>query len=555
MLKLFLRFQFSKARKYFRTRATAKAITALLFVAVLVFLGMGIYGFSLSGFRYIYFGVEETFRAPLSLFIYEAFLLILAGLIIASAMVSGVFSLFRGGNDAWFISTPGYRVFPKLIFIKSMLVSIWPLIIMFFPVILALEKMYSLGLGSIVLITAGIVLLLLLANTLTLSIVIVLGYVYFIFSRIFKFIRFRFAGFVALLLIAIAANLAYVWRAVAELDLVSMFKADNADAVVTVSNIGSYFASFPTHELAMQIISLQIGDWGAALSHAWTFLAVTLIAVLAWWLVSPLYYPLWQGFQEGRGQNIDKNSRSGISYRFKGGLLSALFKKELLVASRDWKGVLWFSFLTLIWLIQIGGSLIMEHNIRRHEVNIEATMATLQTIQFVIAAYFICAFTLRFVFPSFSVEKKTAWILGTAPIQMTKLFFGKYLFYGSVFVSLGLLMNYINATILNVSVAQALYSTVLLSVTIISVVTFGMMLGALFPNKESDDPEVISTSMSGLFFTAVSLLYGGLGAWTLKQALVASNLAYLEAFVAISLALVAFALFLVPRFMRRTIFD
>jgi hypothetical protein len=35
-------------------------------------------------------------------------------------------------------------------------------------------------------------------------------------------------------------------------------------------------------------------------------------------------------------------------------------------------------------------------------------------------------------------------------------------------------------------------------------------MGALFPSNETDDPETISTSMPGLFFTALSLIYGAL---------------------------------------------
>ncbi|MDQ5954332.1 MAG: type transport system permease protein [Patescibacteria group bacterium] len=556
MLRLFLQFELGKVKKYFKTNTTAKVITAVLFLVVFVFLGMGIYGFFASGFRYIYFGIEEEFKIPLFLFIYETFLLILAGVIVVSSMVSGVFNLFRGQNDAWFIGTPGYKIFPKLIFVKSLFVSIWPLIIIFLPVVLAFNKMYQLGFGSFLLIIFSVILLLVLTNAITLSLIVFIGYLYFLVSKIITPVAFHFKGFVAILLVTVIVNLVYVWKVVSQLDLVRIFKADNADAIITTANIGSYFEAFPTHSLAMEILSLQRGNFNEALTHAGNLTLIALVAIIAWWLVSYLFYPLWQVFQEGNNKETEKkNTRSGKVYQFQGSQLTALFKKESLIASRNWKNVLWFSFLACIWLVQIGVSVIMEHNIRRHETDISATLAILQTIQFVIAAYFICAFTLRFVFPSFSIEKKTSWILGTAPVSMTRLFFGKYFFYTSFFVLLGLVMNYINVNVLNVSITQALYSTTLLVVTIVFVVTFGMILGALFPNKESDDPGVISTSMSGLFFTASSLLYGGLGAWTLYQALTKGELVFIEAFVLFSLLLVAVMLSRVSYVMRRSIFD
>jgi Zn-dependent protease with chaperone function len=48
---------------------------------------------------------------------------------------------------------------------------------------------------------------------------------------------------------------------------------------------------------------------------------------------------------------------------------------------------------------------------------------------------------------------------------------------------------------------------------ILFLVTFGLGLGAIFPNFDSDDPEVISTSLPGLAFIFGSLFYGGVGAY------------------------------------------
>ena len=197
----------------------------------------------------------------------------------------------------------------------------------------------------------------------------------------------------------------------------------------------------------------------------------------------------------------------------------ALFKKEALVSTRNYKGVLWFLFLFLIWLAQIGANVILSHNVARYETDISAKIATLQALQFIIAVYFMSSFTLRFVFPSFSVEKKTAWILASAPLSFRRIFFGKYLFYTVFFVILGVIMSTINSNMLHLSFTYAFYSILLFIITTIFIVTSGLSIGAIFPSTETDDPEVISTSMSGLSFTALALIYGAISAGVLYMTL------------------------------------
>jgi len=169
-------------------------------------------------------------------------------------------------------------------------------------------------------------------------------------------------------------------------------------------------------------------------------------------------------------------------------------------------------------------------------------LATLQALQFIVAVYFICSFTLRFVFPAFSIEKKTAWILASAPINFRRIYFGKYLFYSLFFVAVGILMSYINIGILNLPFTYAAYSILLFVSVVIFIITLGLSLGAIFPNFETDDPEIISTSMPGLFFTALSLIYGALGAGVLYSSLAGGNTSGLLFFVILTFILIAIIL-------------
>jgi ABC-2 type transport system permease protein len=258
---------------------------------------------------------------------------------------------------------------------------------------------------------------------------------------------------------------------------------------------------------------------------------------------------MWQKLAEGSFRYIAP-IRSFFTYkgtfRFMGGRTVALFKKEALVSIRNPKGMLWFAFLFFIWLAQIGTNLILNSNMQRYGTDMGQKLALLQTLQFVIAVYFICSFTLRFVFPAFSLEKKTAWILASAPVNFGKIYFGKYLFYSVFFVAIGVLMSYINISILNLPLSYAAYSMLLFISVVVFIVTLGLSMGAIFPNYETDDPEVISTSMPGLFFTGLSLIYGALGAVVLYYGLLGGNVSGLLFFVIMTFILIAIILFGTP---------
>jgi hypothetical protein len=333
---------------------------------------------------------------------------------------------------------------------------------------------------------------------------------------------------------------------VANLDLVRLFKADDADATVAVSYIGSYFKYLPTHPSAVTIMSLQSGEVLSALMYTALLGMMAVILAFVYFKVSPSFYPLWQKFQEGGMKKTDELSLKkshALVYHFNGSSTLALIKKEMLVSSRNARGLLWFLFLLSIWLVQVGGNIILAKNIGRHNPDITETFAILQSLQFIISIYFISAFTLRFVFPSFSSERRTAWIVASAPLSFIKIFVSKYLFFTVFFSVVALAMTYLSTLVLHILFSSAVYALLLLVVVVVCIVTFGLMLGALFPSTDTDDPEVMSTSMPGLFFTVISLLYGALASWVLYISLTQQVFVYLYSLIFGTLVIIV-ALFL-----------
>ncbi|MBP6948653.1 MAG: hypothetical protein KBC41_03490 [Candidatus Pacebacteria bacterium] len=544
MLSLFIRFELSKILKYFKTKTVAKIITLLLFMMVFGIIALGVYEFFVSGFRFIRMETEEEIRLALILFLYEVFLLVLSVIIICSTIVSSIFLLFRGTNNTWLMSSPAYTVLPKVLFIRTLQATGLPMFVIFLPAILAFNTIYHLGLFSVIGILFAFFFGIIFLQSVTFSFVVGVSFMYYIVSKKIKSILFSFKGLLFVIASLLAGVFLFVWSKLHTLDILILFKENEITNTVTVETISQYFFMLPTHELAMLILNFQTGNTIEAF-YAFLIIVITAVSsVYVWFYISKIFYPLWQKFQEGTN-SISKKSISDTShtYYFTGSIMSSLYKKEFIILVRNVKGVMWFLFLLSIWSMQIAANHILGYNIQKHGADVSHKSIVLQSLQYIIAVYFISAFTLRFVFPSFSTEKKTMWILSSSPIDFRKVFFGKYIFFVSFFVLLGVCMNYINSIVLQVSSIQTFYSMALFISVVVFIVTLGLVFGALFPNTETDDPEAISTSMSGLFFTAFALTYGALTDYMLYLSLSKGYVYPIWVTIVITLLLTLFMLY------------
>lgn len=512
MISLFLQFEFGKIKKYFSTKASAKIITSALFITVFLLVAFGIYHFFVSSFRYIMVGAEEDIRLALSLFLYEVFLCILGVLLILSALISSLFSLFRSRIDNWILSSPEHTSIPVFILLKSLANSLLPVSILFFPALLALQKVYSFGALGFAMCLLSIFILLASLNLLTHAGLIIITFVYYKVAKYSKLFTFNFKGLVILVSGLFTLSLYALWRVFKAVDLLSIFKGSEVSPLVSISNMASHFTYLPTHPFAMEIISWQLAEPITAYTYFSRIALIGIVALVFWKYSIRLFYPVWQTLQDvtmSTHRSLFSLSAPKKAFLFTGSHTAVLFKKELLLATRNYKDIMWFLFLMLIWLLQITANVVLNHHVVKNEFDISPKVISLHITQYIVALYFISAFTLRFVFPSFSTEKKTSWILMSAPLEFKKIFVGKLLFFNTLFVLIGICMSTMNSYALSLPKEYTFYSMILFICTILTVVTFGLLLSILYPNAETDDPEVITTSVPGLFFTAIALLYSG----------------------------------------------
>jgi hypothetical protein len=293
---------------------------------------------------------------------------------------------------------------------------------------------------------------------------------------------------------------------------------------------------------ALAFLSAQLGSVGstAVMTVGLAILFCMSIAML--WMLSFAYLPLWQLFQEGKATMKSvatiKNTGPITFPRFFKSPLGALFEKEGIVLFREMKSALWFFFLLMLWLVQIILEFFIRENLIHHGEQLTSIVGQIEALQVGTAIYFISAFILRFVFPAFSGEQKTAWIIGVSPLKTQSIFWSKFFFYTALFLVLGVVFCGLNFMIIQMPIAQAFSFIVFLFLMIVFLVSFGLGLGALFPNFETDDPEILSTSLPGLGFILFSLSYGGFGTYLFYNYLTSGFILPIMAFDAVSIVLV-----------------
>ena len=340
---------------------------------------------------------------------------------------------------------------------------------------------------------------------------------------------------------AVAAVAGFIWSRIAAMDVLELFIAGQADAVTaSVAGVTSAFQVFPTHLMALIMLQLQNADWlPAGINIAWLFAAVIVLGGIIY-LLSFGYLKVWQRLQEGRHEARTAThafiGRPSLWPRVVKTVTGAIFEKEIIVNFRNPKDAAWLFFMLALWIIQTTLNLFLRRNIGQHGLSTDTIAAGIQALQLITAIFFTSAFVLRFVLPSFSSERRTAWILGTAPISPRRVFLSKLLFYSALFLILGSAFGVINSAVLCISLTNGGIFLGMLAVMIVGITTFGLALGALFPNTESDDAETISTSLIGLSFTFISLLSSGLGALLYYRLLSFSEVLPAGIFIVIFLA-------------------
>lgn len=536
-VKLFIKYYAKRVARYFKENASARMFTALAMTLVFFLVAWGVYAFAYRGFEFTQ--MEEFIAEAAPLYIYELFILVTGFLIFASAVISSIFTFFRKQeSDIWIASTPAHKSLPWVSFTKVVIGASWPFILIALPILLAARAFFEITTIEFLMSFFAVLAFSLFCAALGVLVVFASAHASLLLDR-------NANRFKALVWTSLAITLIFgyaAWNALAGTDVAEMFQIDNIElAVVSPERVIDNFQYYPSHMPAFTLHYAHRGNVLLAASYFIVTLAMLVLSVFVFAAAKRKYLKLWQIFSEGGFEARKKRSEEkgeGVLYALTSrwsGLSSintpsrALFKKELLSSTRTAKNVLWGGFLMLLMFINIFLVSVMGDRLGARTAGDLGDVAHLiPALQFAVIIFFIGAFVLRFVFPSFSQEGRASWILGSSPIDLRELFFQKMKLHLSLSALIGGLASVLffsrSTDILSDPIFTAFPVDFQMLVFLPSVLIFslvvamiGLSLGVIFVNFKIEDPQLMSTSLPGLLLVLVFLGLGALGAAAMYQ--------------------------------------
>lgn len=516
MLAILLRYYRVRVSAYFATARGAKITTALLFFAAFGFLAFEVYVLFRFGFSFI--ARDPFLRDALLLYIIELFLLVSFVMVFASALAAGSQALLRAEGDDMIMSSPRYGLKPYLALSRMFLSSLWPLVAIIIPALCAIQATYALSALGMAIALASVFILVLLGVIFATLLILLIGGALRVMSLAHhtSFVSRRSVTLGSI--IAFLMLLAATWERFRQVDLVTFFQARVLTLdVPDLTPLVEQFGIFPSHTSALAIFAAARGNMTLA-SHAFTStLTLFVVAAMVFMIFARIHPVLWQLAQEGKRRTTPRSTFSLLSLSHAEGPLSALFGKEILTFVRDTRGMLWMGFVLLIWALAVGANHILVRGLGDERVASAESTGTFAMVAFASAVYFVAMTALRFAFPAFSIERKSGWLLGSAPLDQGAVYVAKLAFFMVIFVLLALGFGTIQTALVALPASAEIVLDIAIIVAVLFITVLALSLGAIYPNRDTDDPELLSTTAPGLAFIAASLLYGAFGAFAISR--------------------------------------
>ncbi len=548
MSRQILTYYLKRIKRYFDKNTRSRALVAFLMVGIILLLSWGIFYLVKQGLQATQTGPDPFIAKAAPLYIYQSFLLITGFLVFVSAVIFGLFNFFKQEKSSWIMVSPKYTKMPWINLFRAIISSSWPVIIIAIPLSLATGAVFGISLFELLLVVLTIVFFSLFCTSLAITIILAAS---FLIRHLKKTSSFKLLTSIVSLFSLLIGVL--IWQRMVRADLAKIFQIQEiSDPALNLMK--SNFSIFPSHIPAMAIFKIQEGELVSALQYGGLMTLLLLSVFVVFFILRSRFLIIWQSFQEedfeAKSKNPQKNK--GFNLRlFPQKPQGVIFIKELFMSIRSPKNFLWFLFLKILLIAQIG----VINLLHRYSSGDFMSNELIPAVQIGIVLFFISAFVLRFVFPSFSQEGNTAWIMGAAPIDLRNVFLSKYKFYGTTLSLVGIIAMLFYIIPLAVTIQLSLSLIMVTVVGILSLTMLGLSLGSIFINLETNDPHALSTSAPGIGLTLVSLTYSALTGYLFYISL--SQASYWPAifFVLLSLFIYSLSQYLALRSLKKIEFS
>lgn len=483
--------------------------------------------------------------APLTLYVLETLLILVLVISLVSFVASGLWIYYRAADTRFLLAAPfPLRGLYALRTVETFLLTSWAQAVVGLPALLALGAAYHRPLAFYA--TGAAILAAFAALVAGLGALLTTGA-----GAAFRRLPTRVAvGLAVLTLVATFAVV--VGRNVIPStgDFYAIFEPGILNGKpASIKFIEAKFALWPSHPFAAALYTAATrGKAGSRTTHALLALAPVLALLGAATLGRRLYAralpAIAESFVLTAGPATTARPRA-FPRRFRGPV-GALLERDLLTLARnphEWSRAAFLGFLLALYTSFVFVAPL------REVANRPDAVARLLLLNVLASGYFLTAFGLRFVFPSLSLEGRAAWVLFSSPVRLRRLILAKLSLYAALLAVVVLPIALAGTLRLVRDPALLLTTGALLGLVVASTATLLLAFGAAWPDFREQNPEVLSTSGSGLAATVLCLVYVAAIAWMARRAALpgADVLSWVTAAGTLSAALGAVALALVAR--------
>ncbi len=494
----------AKAKNFARSLVRGNFISIMKFIVGIIIVSLFAVGIFLLAFRVFSYlstvvdiGVLLVDKAIALIFLAFGLMLLLSNAIVA------ISTLFRSPETAFLLTTPlSYAEVFAVKFFDNLFFSSWATLVVTLPIIIAYGVVFKVHLIYLLLIillslTAFIVLPAFLG---TLSAILI----YLVIGRIGKR-----TTLLLTLLLALIVTFSF-FRSGTPSSLLLNIQGDirllnyYLKSLATLSN--------PWLPNIWLTESLRAGRYNNPTDFLF-WVALLISTALAGWvilisIVKRAYFPSFLAAGASRGVQ-KKQGKVSLASAFWRGLLSPFPKDMQVVITKDFYLFVrdpsqWTQFLLLFSLL-----ILYLVNLRFVPLKIRdpfwQTIISFTNMGF--SGYILATLSVRFVFPSVSMEGRSLWKILSSPMSPSRLFWSKFLSSAVIFFILAELI----AIISNIMLAQGRFMMFLTSLTVfvmsISLTALNTGLGALLPSYEETNPGKIASSGGGMIAALLSLAY------------------------------------------------
>jgi ABC-2 type transport system permease protein len=237
----------------------------------------------------------------------------------------------------------------------------------------------------------------------------------------------------------------------------------------------------------------------------WTTAAATV--VVGAWLHRRLYTRGFTRAQEGAESNV----RRGRVWRVAAACLGPLglqrrelILKDMRIFFRD--ATQWSQLLVLAVLVFVYVYNIRVLPIRSSEVLSRFLVSMVVFLNLALAGFILAAIAARFVFPAYSLEGRTLWLLRSSPLRPSRFVWSKYWSGAVPLLVLAVALTFLTNRILGVQQGVMLLSLATIICLTLAMVAQALAWGIAMPRFETGNAAQIPTSLGGMLFMLGALV-------------------------------------------------